>query len=346
MEGLRGFAVFLVFIVHYVTLVQPWISAAPLRAFAAALHALGNTGVDLFFVLSGYLIYGSLMARRQDFLTFMARRLRRIYPTFAVVFLLYGVLSFLMPSESKIPAGIGPALVYLSANFFLLPGLFPIEPLITVAWSLSYEMFFYLLIPFVILALRLRQRSVRWRVCFFGAAAAAGLLCGATIGGPVRLVMFVAGILLHEAQQSRGPGLVSDAMSGRVGGLALGLGLLAMLLPLPGQAGLAAKIAVLFCAFFMLCLACFRKPSLPLPRAFSWLPLRWLGNMSYSYYLLHGITLRAAFLALGVVLPGQTGHEAWVFWGLLPLMFALTLVPTAALFLLIERPFSLSPKPR
>src|SRR5262244_2354960 len=68
MEGLRGFAVFLVFLVHYVTLIDPWIaSASSLASFARALHSIGNAGVDLFFVLSGYLIYGSLISRYQPF---------------------------------------------------------------------------------------------------------------------------------------------------------------------------------------------------------------------------------------------------------------------------------------
>ena len=52
MEGLRGFAVFLVFLVHYMTLVTPWIVGEPsLLAFAKTTHTIGNVGVDLFFVL-------------------------------------------------------------------------------------------------------------------------------------------------------------------------------------------------------------------------------------------------------------------------------------------------------
>jgi peptidoglycan/LPS O-acetylase OafA/YrhL len=313
MEGLRGFAVFLVFIVHYATLVQPWISSEPLRALSAAMHAIGNTGVDLFFVLSGYLIYGSLMTRPQSFSGFMARRLRRIYPAFAVVFLIYVALSFVVSGESRIPTSAGSALVYLSANFLLLPGLFPIEPLITVAWSLSYEMFYYLSLPLLITALRLRQRSARWRVGFFGAVALVGLLLGATVGALA---------------------------------LGAGAGLLVMLLPVSGPAGFATKIAVLFVAFFLLCLACYRPATLPLPRAFSWWPLRWLGNMSYSYYLLHGLALKAAFAVLGALVPHSTGHDAAWFWGLLPIMFGLTLIPTAALFLAVERPLSLTPTAR
>jgi exopolysaccharide production protein ExoZ len=69
--------------------------------------------------------------------------------------------------------------------------------------------------------------------------------------------------------------------------------------------------------------------------------MRWLGNMSYSYYLIHGLALKAAFALLAVLSP-PTG--TWVvagFWGLLPLMFAVSLAPAVVLFALVERPFSL-----
>lgn len=89
MEGMRGFAVFLVFLVHYATLVDPWIAAAPgLQALAKALHTIGNTGVDLFFVLSGYLIYGSLLSRPSTMRRIIFRRIERIYPAPIAVFVL------------------------------------------------------------------------------------------------------------------------------------------------------------------------------------------------------------------------------------------------------------------
>ena len=136
MEGLRGFAVLLVFCTHYVTLIGPWLNEASWLGHAAdALHTVGNAGVDLFFVLSGYLIYGSLMARPQAYLAFMRRRVRRIHPTFLAVLAIYLLLSLVFPAERKIPADTADAAVYLLQNILLLPGLFPIVPIITVAWS-------------------------------------------------------------------------------------------------------------------------------------------------------------------------------------------------------------------
>lgn len=325
MEGLRGFAVFLVFLVHYATLVDPWLHSG-LRTFFAALHTVGNIGVDLFFVLSGYLIYGSLIARHQPFLRFMARRIERIYPTFTIVFLTYIALSFVFPAESKIPAS--GAAIYLIQNFLLLPGILPIEPIITVAWSLSYEMFYYLAMPVIIGIFGLRSKSTLWRVSFFLILAASIVVYCAIFGGHIRLVMFVAGVLVYEARRLR-PGSILSVST-------LVVGLLAMLLPVAG----AIKVSILFAAFFVVCLSCFGNGVLA--HVFSWTPLRWLGNMSYSYYLLHGLALKAGFLVLSRLLPATELGVAFPFL-LLPVMFVLTVVPSAALFLLVERPFSLAP---
>lgn len=340
MEGLRGFAVFLVFLVHFVTLMKPWIAeSSDFLIFATLLHTIGNTGVDLFFVLSGYLIYGSLIASRQQFLRFIWRRVERIYPAFTVVFAAYIVLSFVFPAENKIPSAPTEGLTYLVQNFFLLPGLFPIEPMITVAWSLSYEMFYYLAIPLVITLFRLRERNAIWRTNFFLSIVFVSAIYCTVNGGHTRLLMFISGIVLYEAMNSsRVPSPHSF-----LGLLALMVGLLCTLLPVDGSGGSVLKVCILFVAFFTVCLACFRSPAAWFSRSFAWTPLRWLGNMSYSYYLLHGLTLKAGFFALSMALP-IANYDSWLFWVLLPPMFVLTLIPTSALFLLVERPYSLSPR--
>lgn len=103
MEGLRGFAVFLVFLVHFVSVTQGWTTPhSQLVGFTDAIHTLGNAGVDLFFVLSGYLIYGSLIKREQDFFPFMRRRIVRIYP-FASFLRSTWRLQCLAPSPARFP---------------------------------------------------------------------------------------------------------------------------------------------------------------------------------------------------------------------------------------------------
>jgi peptidoglycan/LPS O-acetylase OafA/YrhL len=333
MEGMRGFAVFLVFITHFCSLITPGIAGFPaISMFAVGMHAIGNAGVDFFFVLSGYLIYKTLVSRDQAFSQFMVRRMQRIYPAFVAVFTVYCALSLVVPEENKFPHD--EPVAYLIKNLLLLPGVFPIKPMITVAWSLSYEMFFYLVLPVAIAGLQLRRFSSKQRIA--GVAVAAVLFAAWSSindGFHIRMLMFLAGMLLHESINSgqvRGP-------RGALAALIMVAGLGGSLLPVLGY----IKIGLLFLAFYVVCLSCFQRPKDPLARAFSWTPLRWLGNMSYSYYLLHGLTLKALFMIVPAAFIAQ---NASMFFLLLPIFFILTLLPSAGLFLLVERPFSLLPQ--
>lgn len=337
MEGLRGFAVFLVFIVHYTTLVKPWLAGSQaLSTLAGHFHAIGNVGVDLFFVLSGYLIYGAQLTRPQHFVKFMGRRIVRIYPAFLVVFMLYVMLSQLFPNESKIPSGAVPAALYLLQNLLLLPGLFPIEPMITVAWSLSYEMFYYLVVPMFIGALGMRERSAPARVRLLFATTLMLIILFAVSGGPVRLLMFLAGILLFEAQHGS-----ARPISAGLGAAACGFALVIAAMP-GGAFLLTPKTVLIAAAFYLFCRAVMGGAKGCLVDAFSWTPMRWLGNMSYSYYLVHGLALKAGFLLLSKLLP-PTPNGAWLLPAALLPLFGLTLLPSLALFLLVERPYSLVP---
>ena len=150
-EGVRGFAVFLVFLVHYVTLVMPWLEASTAtHVIATSIETIGHLGVDLFFVLSGYLIYGMLITKPSAARAVCGASCAADLPDLCrgVRFVLL-VLSAVFPAESKIPGGF-EGVVYVLQNALLLPGIFAIEPMITVAWSLSYEAFAYLTIPLMI----------------------------------------------------------------------------------------------------------------------------------------------------------------------------------------------------
>lgn len=342
MEGLRGLAVTLVFLVHYSSLVAPWIQGlSGQMAVSSVMHAIGNSGVDLFFVLSGYLIYGSLIEHPQPFAMFMWRRVERIYPTFLVVFTVYLVLSFVFSNESKLPKDPTAAALYVIANVLLLPGIFPIEPIISVAWSLSYELFFYLLIPLVIGVLGLRERGAAWRTGFFLITCAAMLAGYVFWGGPIRLVMFVAGMLLSEATQA-GKGKNTP---GILGFAALLMGVFLAIVPMPFKGGLGVRVVLMALAFYVVCLVCLNNPRVWFSKMFTWRLIRWLGNMSYSYYLLHGLVLKACFLLLAGIYPSD-GLQGSVFWLGLPVSFLLTVFFSSLLFLSVERPWSLAPKKR
>ena len=335
MEGIRGLAVLLVFLVHYVTLMGPWLVEGSVT-FRAAEHirGLGNVGVDLFFVLSGYLIYGMLIEKSRPIVPYLRRRAARIYPTFTVVFCIYLVLSFVMPSQSRIPEGALDAAVYIAQNYFLLPGIFDITPIITVAWSLSYEFFYYLAVPAVIALLFLRKWPRRVRVLFFLVGSALLFWHFAVNGGLMRLLMFVPGILMYE--------VIAGKMIRKippVGILALVGALVAIAFLNIREAPSWQKYSMLYVLFFVFCLESFAGDGFT-TRVFSWAPIRWLGNMSYSYYLIHGLGLKAIFLVMGKLLPGQQ-NDALIFWLCLLPFFLVTLIPSAALFIFVEKPRSL-----
>ena len=204
MEGLRGLAVLLVFFVHLNGMFAVYLQPQSLMHLAFNfLGIIGNSGVDVFFVLSGFLIYGALIRKKVFFFQFMRRRYERIYPTFLAVFGVYLVLSAALPSENKIHGTPIRALFYVGANLLLLPGIISITPIITVAWSLSYEMFFYFAIPLIISLGMIRHWTRIRRVLFFVILTAVGLVFNFYVPtAHIQMLMFIAGILLYEAMSS------------------------------------------------------------------------------------------------------------------------------------------------
>jgi exopolysaccharide production protein ExoZ len=336
MEGARGLAVALVFLVHYRAGFGAWAAAdATTTAIWQFLWVIGHAGVDLFFVLSGYLIYGAAIKPSLHYGRFMQRRVQRIYPTFLVVFAIYLGLSFVFPSESKLPDATGPAIAYVVQNLLLLPGLFPIEPLISVAWSLSYEFFFYLTLPVIVLVFRLQRWQPRARVAFWFVVSAAFVASWFVFRPQAsRMLMFLAGILVYEGlnrQSERGKSRGAWAVAAALAAFAL----FPWLETIPN--GELYRTIVSAFAFGFLVLELFRAEGL-LRAAFSWTPMRWLGNMSYSYYLIHALAINAVALVLGKLVPEPS---TLVFWLMIPVVFVATLVASTLLFAFVERPYSL-----
>jgi len=341
MEGLRGFAVFLVFLAHYATFTWPYLPRESLdREIVLYLRHLGNGGVDLFFVLSGYLIYGSFISRPQDLRVYARRRIVRIYPAYTAVLLVYVVLNLFHPDGGKLAGTPGETLVHIGLDFLLMAPLFQIPPLVAVSWSLTYEVCFYLAVPLAIEALRLR----RWRSSARFLAMLAVTLVGACLfhraqGGPDRLLMFMAGILAYEAHESR-------LLAPPTQAVALVVLVLALIQKADGRLQHMIDVVITIAAYFALCLSCFGRPSGWLSRSYSWTPLRWFGNMSYSYYLAHGLGLQVAFLLMEKSLGGALAAEpVWFGYLLLP-AFVLSLLPALVLYLAVERPLSLASGPR
>ena len=141
LDNLRALAIALVFMYHYMV----FVSGEPTFGWASS---VGWVGVDLFFVLSGYLIgnqlFAGLAARRELSLSrFYARRALRTWPVFWLVLAAYFVFPVAM--GGKPPPPLWKFLTF-TQNFQLQPG-----TAFSHAWSLCIEEQFYLVLPLVVL---------------------------------------------------------------------------------------------------------------------------------------------------------------------------------------------------
>jgi len=139
--------------------------------------AFGWMGVDLFFVLSGYLIAGQLLRPRArgetpDYPRFFARRALRTLPPYLAIILVY----FLVPIVRERPR-LEPLWEYLTftENFDLA---FPLPKAFSQAWSLCVEEQFYLALPGVVALLAIRPSTRKT-----AAVAIAVLLVGMAVRG-------------------------------------------------------------------------------------------------------------------------------------------------------------------
>ncbi|MFB3813648.1 MAG: acyltransferase family protein [Terriglobales bacterium] len=347
MEGVRGFAALLVFLAHFTYLFNEyaWPDSLSLR-ISGFFGTIGHVGLDLFFIVSGALIYGILLGRATPYFKFLHRRVERIYPTFLVMLLVYLVLSAIFPTQNKLSGPLALQLIYVMKNVLLMPGIFDIAPVITVSWSLSYEFAFYLTVPLLIALFRFGKFNRTLRVLALVVIFVALLMTQRP-----RLATFAAGALLTEVFATgvkhrlhrRGEIIAMAlfvAMFAAVFRLYGGVSYHGTLgVPLAFKASTVVLVCLLSCIFVTYCFE-YRGWS---HAAFSWSPLRYLGNISYSFYLIHGLTLKGLELVIPRVLKPEP-HSALVYWGLCAFCFAASWIAATALFLIIERPFSIAPQ--
>lgn len=348
MEGLRGLAVLVVFFVHAHAFFGPYIAAYP-RLFSVSeyLGRVGNAGVDLFFVLSGFIIYGALVQKRLTYFTFLQRRVKRTYPTFLAVLSSYLVLSLVFPSESRIPTQTWAAAKYILENIFFLPGVVGITPIITVAWSLSFEFAFYLSVPLVILILGHGRQDRARRIvllCAMGIAFS-GLEVFFFRGTHIRMLSFLSGMVLQEVTMSGKADLFVSQRGQWIVVASLILLVSYHFAIQPKMAGTPAggvfSVALMSVAILFFVLHALEYPG-ALQKICTWRPMRYWGNISYSYYLAHGLTLKALATLLARVQPEH--HPMLIYFGGLWSGLLLTWVSASLLYLVIEKPFSLTAK--
>jgi peptidoglycan/LPS O-acetylase OafA/YrhL len=306
-EGLRGVAILLVVGCHCGFF---WCAG-------------GFVGVDLFFVLSGYLITGLLTSEiratsRIDLSRFYARRARRLLPAGALVILLTTLAAAAVlapPAIAFTGQAARAAALYISNVFFdrdaadyFAPHVAD-NPLLH-TWSLGVEEQFYLIWPLLIWLSSRGPRARQKMGWTLGSVTALSLLCSVYLTPrwptfafyelPPRAWEFAAGGLLAILPASRAPVSSGGAAAGGVVGLAIILGTAVLL---QGGGGFPGWIALLPVAGTLaLLFAGAKAPQRGVSRWLSTAPLQFLGARSYSWYLWHWPFLVFA----GILFPGLT----------------------------------------
>lgn len=323
LTSLRGVAAIWVFLFH-LDLMRPVLPAALGRLLAIG---RGYIAVDLFFALSGFVLafnYRESFVKRPfraAWPDFLLRRVARVMPLNAAIVAVLALAVRLAPGRAgdNFAAAQNPGAVI--ANLLLVQDWGFAPSIDKPAWSVSVETAVYLAFP-LLLALAWSRRlwlpvalagvAALWWVAWTGRGVISrGTLEGDLIRG---FAGFTFGLLCFRAFTSR---LIPPA-AGRFD-LAVVVGFWVALLFSPGD-----LLPVLLCPAVILSLALARGPAAGL---LSLKPLHYLGEISYSVYLVHYCVLGGLNL-LAIGSSSLYGAAA----------FALTLAISAATYRWIERP--------
>jgi len=289
----------------------------------------GSLGVDIFFVLSGFLITSLLLEERSrhganSLLGFYRRRARRLLPALVLFLAIFAVITIVsaQPGAERLPGTIGMTLLYVFnwLDDFGGSGV----PGAGHLWSLSVEEQFYLLWPLVlIIALRSRAVALIWfSLAAFAISASLPAWSGREYGDlytgtDFRAQQLMAGAILA---QLRFAGVITPAFVNRVPFRAAHV--LAVLFFTAFILTMENRPAFLFTGMYtaaavlggvLVCAALYAPP-----RILTNGVLRYVGTRSYALYLWHHVFdfwLRDLAdlpqLALSVVLSFAAAEVSW-----------------------------------
>ncbi|MCX7304403.1 MAG: acyltransferase family protein [Hyphomicrobiales bacterium] len=315
------------------------VAVLPVVLFHAGVAGFGGgfVGVDVFFVISGYVItlrlLSDLLEGRFSIVDFYERRVRRIFPALFFMIGLTTVVAtvlFLPPNfEDFSKSAVATALFASNIYFWKFSGYFEpsalLRPLLH-TWSLAVEEQYYIFMP-VAMFLVYRYAKARWLLVFLpGALLSFALSVYATTTAPTAnffLLPTRAWELLLGALLVLAPPLAPARKwwADAVGLAGLGLILYAVLTyteetPFPGVSALAP------CLGAALVIYSGTRWSTITATALSWKPLVMVGLLSYSLYLAHWpiavflryATLRNPTLPESALIVAASLVLAWISW--------------------------------
>ena len=315
LDALRGVAALAVVLFHFTTRFDQLYPQSPSLGWD---FAHGHYGVNLFFIISGYVIFMTL-DRTRTAMDFVVSRVSRLYPAYWVSIALTFAITHWLGLPGKLVSG-----TQALANVQMFHGLWRVPNVDAVYWTLEVELLFYGWMLLLFALGRLHQVFIAvgallgLRVIYWAAAQWAG----------VDLPFIVWRLLILDQLPWFALGLAAHALlSADAGGqrhrqarwLAGSAVLVLLLTVSPARAGLALVLAALVYGA-----AAGRLPLLRLR------VLVWLGAISYPLYLLH------EFIGWSLMLQvRQAGGGAWAALGA---ALAVSLVLAQAVAMGVERP--------
>ncbi|WP_340313267.1 acyltransferase family protein [Rhizorhabdus argentea] len=328
-QYLRGVAAIMVLIYHVPVQLGRMGYAGPWPAGLSG-------GVDIFYVISGFIMWVTTIGRPQDTpLTFWRRRILRIVPLYwAVTGFVIAVMLVspgLLQSSRFDPAHVAASFLFIGYGH---PLTHMVEPVVIPGWTLNHEMFFYLLFGLFLLA------PTSWRFAGMISTLALLVLLGSISGQAPDSVggFYTSGMLLEFGLgiaigviATRGEGLAR--LSSATGWTMLTIGAAGvMLLPqtvaIPRLLASGVPSALLLAGLLVVEMhhGLFRSAL-----------LHGLGDASYSIYLSHMITLSATsqlWRALGLA------TDLWALALYTLLSIAVSVLAGCLLYLFVEKPLS------
>lgn len=332
-DGLRGYLAFGVFVHHSVItwiFLRTGVIEFPPSNFYSQ---LGQASVALFFMITGFLFWNRLLTqgRQHDWLAFAVSRVFRLYPLYLPLMLIVFVTVFYMQNWELRDPGIqlaGQILAWLTfdrpdVNQYHQTGML----ISNVTWTLGYEVFFYLALPLAAMVFIYRGSWLQVVLCLIGIYALYQLVGWEHSLKKHFLASFLGGI--GAAYWIRRPQLVAwsqTRMAGIIALLALAIAFTAF------NRAFSPKPLLLMSLFFVIVASGNSLFGALKPRS-----IRWLGEISYSTYLLHGFVLWVMVQRLPLVLH-LDARDTWTYLSLLAVCTCLLIVISSLTFLYVEKP--------
>jgi peptidoglycan/LPS O-acetylase OafA/YrhL len=316
----------------------------------------GFLGVDIFFVLSGFLITDLLVAGydeagRLDLKDFWARRARRLLPALALMLVVVTAATAVIEPATPLRPALLAAATYTSnwyqilhrVSYFAAFGAFRAAPPLDHLWSLAIEEQFYLIWPLLLwfVVVRLNERGARVAVTLLGAAASAVVMAVQyTPGGDPSAVYYgtdthasalLIGAALALACPLRALASLPAAQTRRLDAAGVaGLAVLAWAAGhFSGRDPVVYPVGLILAALAAAALVAAAAGTGLIGAITGLPPLRWVGVRSYGIYLWHW-----PVIALGAALAGSGSTSLWLWL----LETGITIALAAASWRFVEAP--------